>query len=131
MENILNLQFGRMYPEHLAPIKGMTFELCWKKSQRAKFQCLNLDDGQQQEWYEGEQPMFHGVSWMPNIGESPNEERECTLWQIIEVNAPQKYYLSPKACQGILRRATNRGKKLPPILEQALRRQSDKCGADR
>ena len=34
-----------------------------------------------------------------------------------------KYYLSAKACTGIIRRAEGRGKKLPPLLETALRRQ--------
>ena len=36
----------------------------------------------------------------------------------------QRYYLSPVACQGILRRAKNRGKILPPLLERALILQS-------
>jgi DNA (cytosine-5)-methyltransferase 1 len=35
----------------------------------------------------------------------------------------QRYSLSPKACQGILRRASKRGKPLPPMLEAALRAQ--------
>ena len=34
---------------------------------------------------------------------------------------PIKYYLSPKACLGILRRASERGKALPPKLERALK----------
>jgi hypothetical protein len=33
---------------------------------------------------------------------------------------PQKFYLSPKACSGILRRAEKRGKELPPLLRAAL-----------
>ncbi len=37
---------------------------------------------------------------------------------------PEKYYLSPKACQGILRRASARGKELPAILKKALERQA-------
>jgi len=41
-----------------------------------------------------------------------------------ETSIPPKYYLSSKACQGILRRAERRGKALPPILEQALRLRS-------
>ena len=40
----------------------------------------------------------------------------------------EKYFLSPKACQGILNRATKRGKILPPILEEALRQQSSNGG---
>jgi hypothetical protein len=33
---------------------------------------------------------------------------------------PPKYYLSPKACVGILRRASTRGKALPEALRVAL-----------
>ena len=55
-----------------------------------------------------------------NIGESPNVEEESTLSQILEVNAPEKFYLSAKACEGILRRAERRGKELPPMLKEAL-----------
>jgi hypothetical protein len=33
---------------------------------------------------------------------------------------PQRYYLSAKACQGILRRAEKRGKALPDALKVAL-----------
>ena len=36
----------------------------------------------------------------------------------------KKYYLSQKACQGILRRASERGKKLPDVLKRALERQA-------
>ena len=72
----------------------------------------------------GGQPTFHGVSWMPNIGESPSVERESSLWQIIRLNAPQKYSLSPKACQGILRRAMNRCKELPELLRLTLEKQA-------
>jgi cytidylate kinase len=55
-----------------------------------------------------------------NTGESPNVAEESTLSQILEVNAPEKYYLSAKACEGILRRAERRGKQLPPMLKEAL-----------
>ena len=47
-----------------------------------------------------------------------------SLWQILEDNVQEKYYLSGKACRGILRRSEKNGKKLPPILEQALLLQS-------
>lgn len=56
-----------------------------------------------------------------NIGESPSAARESTLSQILQANAPGKYYLSPRACLGILRRAEKREKPLPGILEEALR----------
>jgi hypothetical protein len=34
---------------------------------------------------------------------------------------PAKFFLSPKACEGILRRAERRGKALPEALDRALR----------
>lgn len=59
-----------------------------------------------------------------NIGESPSAAVESTLSQILEANVPKKYYLSAKACEGILRRAERRGKELPPMLKTALEQQS-------
>ena len=55
-----------------------------------------------------------------NTGVSPKEERESSLSQILEDSPHPKYYLSPKACLGILRRAKVRGKPLPKRLEAAL-----------
>ncbi len=59
-----------------------------------------------------------------NISVSPNAVAACTLSQILTVNVPEKYYLSAKACQGILRRAAARGKELPDMLKKALERQA-------
>lgn len=56
-----------------------------------------------------------------NTGESPSAARESTLSQILQADALEKYYLSARACQGILRRAEKRGKKLPQMLEDALK----------
>ena len=55
-----------------------------------------------------------------NIGESPNAVKESLLSQILEDNVPQKFYLSARACQRILVRASRRGKPLPELLKQAL-----------
>jgi hypothetical protein len=60
---------------------------------------------------------------MRNTGESPNDAVESTLSQILEANAPEKYYLSAKACEGIVRRAERRGKQLPEMLRIALEQQ--------
>ena len=61
-----------------------------------------------------------GVYSTLNITESPSDARECTLSQILDLNAPAKYNLSEKACRGILRRAEQRGKELPSMLRDAL-----------
>ena len=42
----------------------------------------------------------------------------------MQADPPLKYYLSPKACLGILRRAFERGKELPKKLERALKIQA-------
>lgn len=55
-----------------------------------------------------------------NTGVSPKEEHESSLPQILEDSPHPRYYLSPKACLGILRRAKVRGKLLPKRLEAAL-----------
>ena len=61
---------------------------------------------------------------MRSFGEFPNEENASSLSRILQVGVPDKYYLSPKACQGILRRASARGKELPLMLARALERQA-------
>ena len=68
--------------------------------------------------------VWHGESLTHNTGESPRDAVESTLSQICEDNVPQKYYLSAKACAGILRRAEKRGKELPAELKAALVRQA-------
>ena len=79
-----------------------------------------MANGQPQEWLEGERLTPLGESLMLNIGEYPSVENESTLSEILEDNVPEKYYLSPKACLGILRRAKNKGRKLPDNLRIAL-----------
>ena len=61
---------------------------------------------------------------MRNFGECPSVDVESTLSQILEAVAPEKYNLSATACAGILRRARERGKKLPELLEAVLTQQS-------
>src|SRR5699024_5071488 len=63
----------------------------------------------------------HGGSSMPNISEWPNDADVCLLSQVLEQGSvQQRYYLSSRACAGILRRAATRGRELPPLLKGAL-----------
>ena len=66
----------------------------------------------------------HGGGAMPACGASPRVENASTLSQILQAGVPERYYLSPKACQGILRRASVRGKELPEVLRRALEKQA-------
>ena len=53
--------------------------------------------------------------------ESPSDVVVSSLSDVLETGeVPQRFFLSPKACAGILRRAEKRGKKLPPQLYKAL-----------
>ena len=53
--------------------------------------------------------------------ESPSAVVVSSLSDVLETGeVPQRFFLSPKACAGILRRAEKRGKKLPPQLYKAL-----------
>lgn len=62
-----------------------------------------------------------GGSLMPNISEWPNDAAVCSLSQVlVKGSIPQRYFLSRKACAGILRRAEARGKRLPDLLRRAL-----------
>ena len=62
-----------------------------------------------------------GASWMPNSSAWPNDAAVCSLSQVLEKGSiPPRFYLSGKACAGILRRAEKRGKELPPQLRDAL-----------
>lgn len=120
MENIQLSLFGRTYPELFQVTTERILEPCLKKSQTPIFQCLQVANGQPQEWLEGGRLTPLGESLMLNIGEYPSVENESTLSEILEDNVPEKYYLSPKACLGILRRAKNKGRKLPDNLRIAL-----------
>jgi len=56
-----------------------------------------------------------------SISEWPKDAAVCSLSDTLETgDLPQKFFLSAKACAGILRRAEKRGKKLPELLHQAL-----------
>jgi hypothetical protein len=59
---------------------------------------------------------------MLNTSEFPNAAVECSLSDVLETQGDhlKKYSLSPKAAQGILRRAGRREKTLPIQLQKAL-----------
>ena len=63
----------------------------------------------------------HGECLTLNTSEYPSAAVVCSLSDVLEGgNVPQRFFLSAKACSGILRRAEKRGKKLPEQLRVAL-----------
>ena len=69
-------------------------------------------------------PVWLGRYGELNTSECPKGAVESSLSQILQASVPSRYYLSRKACLGILRRAEERGKALPPQLELALKMQA-------
>ena len=73
-------------------------------------------------WYEdlAESPL--GAYWTPSSS-GFHSGAAASLSSVLEPAAsiPPKYYLSPTACLGILRRAAKRGRILPALLDEALR----------
>ena len=59
--------------------------------------------------------------WTATGVPSPSDDSVCSLSDVLETGeVPRRYFLSARACAGILRRAEARGKKLPAALEDAL-----------
>lgn len=118
--------FGKMSWERFHQITGWILEPSYPRSQTPMFQCLLLEDGQEPEWCEGERLTSAGGSWTPSIGESPglfSEEKESSLWRILEDSVPQKYYLSPAICSRFLRLAQTTGCPPPEPVEYLLIKQ--------
>ncbi len=127
MENIHDLQSGKMCREPFPQTKEKISNPSLKRSSASKarmHRCLRLKNGPMPTAMWEMDGALHTELSMRGILEFPNAEEESTLSQILEVNVPLKYYLSQKACQGILRRAGSRGKELPPMLKQALEMQA-------
>ena len=134
MEDTQNILCGRTYSEHFQAIKDTTSTKLSKKSVpfvTIPFQSLVLTKSSE----ENQQINLFGTkqvkSWeiisqsageqsMLNTGELPSDVKESTLSQILIPNVAEKYCLSKAACLGICRRAMKRGKKLPPMLWDAL-----------
>lgn len=118
--------FGRTYPEPSPVTTERTSEQSWKNLPAWSNQTLLfLDlrggaDGAKPEQSPETDGLWRGDSWTVNISEWPSAESVSLLSSTLEVNAPEKYYLSARACQGILTRASRRGKKLPELLQTAL-----------
>jgi len=133
MMNTPSLQSGRTYREHSAPTKARTSARSSKSSSKSPSRkhprCLRLKmaSGHTRIASWAMDGALHTALSMRNIGESPNVAVESTLSQILQENAPEKYYLSEKACRGILRRAERRGKVLPKMLKEALEQQIEQA----
>ena len=119
--------FGKTCPERYPATKERTLRQSLKKSSKSQnrkrpiFKCLNMDGlrgGATATWQDDGAWLIESTTL--NGTEYPNAVVESRLSQILEEAPPTKYYLSPAACLGILRRAERRGKDLPERLKAAL-----------
>ena len=121
--------FGKTSRERLAAITEKTSVSSSKKLQKSLTKMplfLNLTKtGQRvgQSWEMG--TLLLGEYTTHSFGESPKDVVESHLSQILEDNPHPKYYLSGRACLGILSRAKRKGKELPKELENALQEQAE------
>ena len=127
-----DLWYGKTFPAPLVQERqrAKTSESFWRRSSALNaipFQSLDLTPGAGnllgEFYWELISPWRGGASTL-NTGVSPKDAKESSLSQILQADPPLKYYLSPKACLGILRRAFERGKELPKKLERALKIQA-------
>ena len=130
------LQRGKTSPARSPPTKARTSGVSWKKRSELvyrAFMFLKVIPGAGnilgQPYWELLAP-FVGESLTLNTGVSPRVARGSSLWRILEPHPHRRYFLSRKACLGILRRARRRGKVLPDTLREALELQSGLRMAD-
>ena len=127
----LDIWSGKTYPEPSPVTVEKTSKPSSRKSSGSPTQtlpmCLCLIEGGGAKvdaytpmWVNGQ---LLGEYTMLSFGESPREENASLLSQILQDSAPQKYYLSARACEGILNRAARRQRELPEILKTALENQ--------
>ena len=104
MKSSLLTAYSRMFPDFSLPTGDVTLQGCsWKWTGSGIVE-------------HGECLMLNGSEW-PSAAEGSSA---CSLASILEPSVARKYYLSAKACAGILRRAEKRGKELPTALRHAL-----------
>ena len=78
-------------------------------------------NGKTPEWLLDPEDSSVGQFWMRNGSEFRRGAVASSLSEILETGeVDRRYFLSAKACKGILRRAEKRGKALPPSLRDAL-----------
>ena len=62
-----------------------------------------------------------GECWTADTSECPNGgDASSSLQDVLLAEVPKRFFLSPRAAAGILRRAEKRGRELPPALAEAL-----------
>lgn len=117
--------FGRTSPEHSAATKGEILLSLLEKWQGAN--CLSpAMVGERKAWRWVQMDSSNGLCLTRNGSEWRNGGAACSLSSILETGPiDPRYFLSPTACAGIIRRSEKRGKELPEHLAHALQAVAD------
>ena len=109
---------GKTSPVFSAQIKGMT-------SGRSSVKLMKSGILSR-----GECWTLNMCEWTDSLVPFLKEDGVSSLSDILETgDIPPRYYLSPTACRGVLRRAASRGRELPEVLRQALEAQAGKSSS--
>ena len=118
---------GKTYPEHSVATREQTLR-SWCRQWLGPISTSQKVGGKKPEWLSettdlssGECLTLNSSEWNHIPERFPSDGAVCSLSSILETGpiAP-RYFLSGKACAGILRRAEKRGKALPHSLKSAL-----------
>jgi hypothetical protein len=122
MQLTLEELFGRTYLE-CSPPQIMPSGAFWERWRERTPHSFQQEDsaGPTRVWLMDPSAASRGDFSTPNISAWPNDANVCSLSDVLWAGPiPEKYFLSPRACAGILRRAEKRGKELPKQLRLAL-----------
>jgi len=121
---------GKTSPAHSVPITGEISQPYYPSLPDARLKSPNRDLIQPDLFalLDGTDTAWHGECWTlalsgrpDSLGASPSDAADSSLSDILVTGpVPPKYFLTAKACEGILRRSDRRGRPLPPILKKAL-----------
>ena len=119
--------FSRTSPESFPHGPAMSRRVIWKKDKNGNLQKRVVSDASWRDFSNSgmgsptECLTLNTCEHVALSEPSLSDEGVCSLSEILEAgDVPQQYYLSAKACRGILRRADKRGKELPRQLALAL-----------
>ena len=119
-----DLCYGKTFQELFPQTKEMTLPTFLEQWCKGMFLSLEMDGRTQESVFpKTEDESWNGVCLTHNTSEYRKDAVESSLYSILEHGGGVlRYCLSPKACQGILRRAEERDKTLPKTLKETLER---------
>lgn len=115
---------GRTFPELFPAMRDKTLPTFLEQWYRGMFLSLGTAGATRESVSPNrETGSSNGGCWTLNTWECPRDAVASSLWSILEHGGVDpRFYLSPRACRGILSRAERHHKELPDVLMRALTR---------